>query len=153
MPKYPVPFIMPGVDVADADAAVGDVLNPRTFYSVAPPRKTGVMPTVTLDPALNAYPAGYHAGAASLTAMEAELIPENILLGATIFGVGGTVVPIVEIDMPSIMGALSIASTPDFESFVKPCAAGSSHAEAEVGVDQSHNKNAPIASSYSTSVA
>ncbi len=60
---------------------------------------------------------------------------------------------LVEVDMACIMGALGIASTPDFENFAKQCKVGSSNAEAIVSVDQSHNKDAPIASSYTTSLA
>jgi hypothetical protein len=38
----------PGVDVSDADAAVGDVKTSKTFYSVAPPRKTGTLETTLI---------------------------------------------------------------------------------------------------------
>jgi hypothetical protein len=38
---YPPQGNAAGVDVSDADAAVGEVLAPKTFYSVAAPRKTG----------------------------------------------------------------------------------------------------------------
>jgi len=89
MPYYPVPFVQPGVDIAPADAAVTDVTAPRTFFSVATPIKTGTMPIVALDPALNAYPAGRHLGAASLTAVDADLIAQNIIAGIQIFGVDG----------------------------------------------------------------
>ncbi len=82
--------VVAGTDISDADALVTDVKDPKTFYSVAAPRKTGTMPTVTLDPALNAYPAGYHGGAASLTAIEADLIGLYIAWGIKIFGVIGT---------------------------------------------------------------
>lgn len=80
------------LDVSDADAAIADVKNPKTFYSVTGPRKTGTMATVALNPAANAYPAGYHAGAASLTAVDADLAVGNIKNGVTIFGVLGTYV-------------------------------------------------------------
>ncbi|MDP2873517.1 MAG: hypothetical protein Q8P31_13420 [Bacillota bacterium] len=82
-----------GVNVADADAAVANVLSPKTFYAVAAPKKTGTMPTVALAPASNAYPAGYHAGAASLTAVEPDLVAAKIQTGQTIFGVAGTLSP------------------------------------------------------------
>jgi hypothetical protein len=85
MPVYP----MRGVDISGANATVGNVLAPRTFFSIAPPKKTGTMNTVGLDPALNAYPAGYHAGAASLTAVDTDLIPAAIIYGVQIFGVTG----------------------------------------------------------------
>lgn len=88
MPVYPTR----GVNISDADAAVGEVAAPKTFYSIAPPKKTGTMANVALDPTLNAYPAGYHAGAPSLTAVDADLVPADIRLGTTIFGVVGTMV-------------------------------------------------------------
>ncbi len=77
-------------DIADADALVGQVLNPRTFYSVTGARKTGTMATVALAPGANAYPAGYHVGAASLTAVDGDLAAGNIADSITIFGVLGT---------------------------------------------------------------
>jgi hypothetical protein len=81
---------IPGVDISDANAVLGEVLNPKTFYSVAPPRKTGTMPTVALDPASNAYPAGYHAGdPLGLSHVDTDLHDFNIVYGVTIFGVSG----------------------------------------------------------------
>ena len=64
-------------------------------------------PTVALDPTANAYPRGYHLGAASLTAIDADLIPANIGYGTTIFGVLGTLVQWVY-DM--VMPVLSIVA-------------------------------------------
>jgi hypothetical protein len=81
-----------GVNISDANAAVSEVAAGKTFYSVVVPKKTGTMANVALNPALNAYPAGYHAGAPSLTAVDADLIPSNIKLGKTLFGVVGTMV-------------------------------------------------------------
>lgn len=79
-----------GISVADADALVGEVLSPKTFYSVAAPRKTGIMPTVALAPASSAYPTGYHAGdGGGLPAIDADLAEANIKYGATIFGIAG----------------------------------------------------------------
>lgn len=77
------------LDISDANATVAQVLAPNTFYAVGPPKKTGTMPTVALNPALNSYPAGYHAGAVSLTAVDADLATGNIKSGITIFGVAG----------------------------------------------------------------
>lgn len=99
------------MDVSDADAAVGDVKDPKTFYSVAAPRKTGTMPTVALDPALNAYPAGYHAGAASLTAVDADLAVGNIKSGVTIFGVLGTYTQVATHDIAGIGYTALIANS------------------------------------------
>lgn len=85
--------VVPGVDVSDADALVTDVKDPKTFYSVAAPRKTGTMLTVALADDNPAYPAGYHAGAASLAAVDAHLAVGNIKQGVSIFGFPGTVIP------------------------------------------------------------
>lgn len=80
-----------GVDVSPANAAVSEVLAPKTFFSVAPPIKTGTMPTVALDPASNAYPAGFHAGdPMGLTDVDPDLNSYNILDGIEIFGVHGS---------------------------------------------------------------
>jgi len=82
-----------GIDISDADAVEADVKAPKTFYSIAPPKKTGSMPTVTLDPDLNSYPGGYHAGnVGGLSAVDVDLIASNIKLGTTIFGVPGSLV-------------------------------------------------------------
>lgn len=174
MPRYPVPFIMPGVDVSDADAAIGNVLSPRTFYSVAPPRKTGVMPTVALNPASTAYQQGYHAGnPGGLPAVDVDLIKENILAGKTIFGVGGIVVPKLEVSVPAVFASVDaeaivtvaqsvnknapftsehkeayLDAPADLIKRVAPTLA-SSHAETIVTVAQSTNKNAPIRSDLS----
>ena len=77
-------------DIADADALVGDVKDPKTFYSVTGARKTGTMPTVALAPGSSAYPAGYHAGdVGGLPAIDADLATGNIKSGITIFNVAG----------------------------------------------------------------
>ena len=79
-------------DIADADAAVANVLDPKTFYSVTGARKTGTMPTVALAAGSNAYPAGYHAGnVGGLDAVDADLVTANIKSGITIFDVAGSV--------------------------------------------------------------
>lgn len=79
-----------GIDVSDADALVGDVKDPKTFYSVAPPKKTGTMPTVALAPGSSAYPEGYHAGdGGGLPAIDVDLVTGNIKYGKTIFNVAG----------------------------------------------------------------
>ena len=77
-------------DIADANAILSDVKTGRTFYSVTGARKTGNLATVALAAGANAYPAGYHAGAASLTAVDGDLAAGNIADGITIFGVLGT---------------------------------------------------------------
>ena len=82
-----------GVDISDADSDVGNVMSPKTFYSVAPPRKTGTMPTVAITAANDDYPVGYHAGnVGGLDAIDADLAPGNIKSGVTIFGKLGTFV-------------------------------------------------------------
>ena len=87
------------MDVSDADALVTDVKDPKTFYSVIAPRKTGTMPTVALNPALDEYPAGYHVGAASLHAVDADLAAANIKSGVTIFGILGTLTSVLSEDL------------------------------------------------------
>ena len=85
--------VEPGADVSDADALVTDVKDPKTFYSVAAPIKTGTMPTVAIVAANDNYPAGYHAGnVGGLDAIDAELAEANINKGITIFGKLGTLV-------------------------------------------------------------
>jgi len=80
-----------GVDISGANATVGEVAAPKTFFSVAPPVKTGTMANVALIPTSPAYPAGYHAGnPGGLPAIDPDLNPANILAGIVIFGVTGT---------------------------------------------------------------
>jgi hypothetical protein len=82
---------IPGVDVSDADALVSDVKAPKTFYSIAPPRKLGTMPTVTVVAGSNTYPQGYHAGdALGLKHKEPNLQAAFISAGVNIFGTIGT---------------------------------------------------------------
>jgi len=79
------------MDISDANALVAEVMAGRTFYSVVPPRKTGIMPTVAIVAANDNYPAGYHAGnVGGLDAIDVDLAPANIKSGATIFGKLGT---------------------------------------------------------------
>lgn len=79
-----------GLDISDADAAVGDVKDPKTFYAGAVPKKTGTIPTVALAAGSNAYPAGYHAGVGGgLDAVDTDLVTANIKNGITIFNVVG----------------------------------------------------------------
>ncbi|GAJ14692.1 unnamed protein product, partial [marine sediment metagenome] len=81
-----------GVDVSDANAAVGDVKATKTFYSVAAPRKEGTMPTKNLDPANETVEAGYYA-ATTLSAVDEHLAPANIKKDVNIFGKVGTYEP------------------------------------------------------------
>lgn len=79
-----------GVHIGDSNAAVGEVLSPKTFYATAPPKKTGTMPTVAITNANDNYPAGYHAGdAGGLDAIDLDLASANIKSGVTIFGKAG----------------------------------------------------------------
>jgi len=106
-------------EIGAADAAVTDVKNPRTFFSVTGAIKTGTMPTVALDPVLNEYPAGYHAGAASLTAVDAHLVVGNIKDGVQIFGVTGTLVEGTDIsDANAAVGDVKTGQT--FYSVAEP---------------------------------
>ena len=57
-----------------------------------PPQGTGGA-LVVLNPALNAYPKGRHAGdPGGLSAVDVDLVPANIKWTKTIFGVVGTAV-------------------------------------------------------------
>ncbi len=90
----PVPL-----NVSDANAAVGDVLAPQTFYSVAAPKKTGTMPSkvgsatiftpTTSDQAITQ---GYYGGAVGdgKVSGDANLVAAKIATGVTIFGVAGS---------------------------------------------------------------
>jgi hypothetical protein len=52
-----------------------------------------IIPVVSLDPASNAYPNGYHLGnSGGLSAVDVDLVAAKIKLGMTIFGVTGTMV-------------------------------------------------------------
>lgn len=80
-----------GTDVSDADAGVGDVRTGKTFYSVAPPRKTGTIPEVAIVAGSENVPAGIHT-ATTLSAIDADLAVGNIKSGVVIFGFTGTFV-------------------------------------------------------------
>lgn len=79
-------------DSTDADAAVTDVKDPKTFFAGGGARKTGTMPTRTLDPASENVPAGYYE-ATTLSAVDEHLAPANIKQGVNIFGKVGTLAP------------------------------------------------------------
>jgi hypothetical protein len=89
-----------GTDISDADAAVGDVLASKTFYSVEEPRKTGTMVdrgTVSTDISAKAtevtIAAGKHSGSGVVkiaTAEQNKIIAENIKKDIAILGVTGT---------------------------------------------------------------
>jgi hypothetical protein len=84
-------IIIPGIDISPADALVGDVKAPKTFFSVAAPIKTGTMPTVALVAGSNAYPQGYHVGdALGLKHVDPNLQAAFIAAGVNIFGIIGT---------------------------------------------------------------
>ena len=59
-------------------------------------------PTVSLDPASNAYPEGYHLGdSGGLSAVDTDLVASKIKDGVAIFGVLGTFAPTVTLDPAS----------------------------------------------------
>ena len=74
--------------IAEADVKTGKTFIKRNGGQMT--FSTGTMATVALAAGANSYPAGYHAGEASLTAVDADLAEENIASGVTIFGVAGT---------------------------------------------------------------
>jgi hypothetical protein len=75
-------------DVSDADAQVGEVKEGKTFYAVGGARKTGTLPTKTLNPSSETVEAGWYA-ATTLSAVDADLVAANIKSGITIFGKTG----------------------------------------------------------------
>ena len=84
--------VVEGTDVSDADAVVGEVVEGKFFYAVAPPRKTGTLAEVALAPGSSAYPQGYHVGdGGGLPAIDADLAVGNIKKDVVIFGVTGIV--------------------------------------------------------------
>jgi len=105
-------------DIADADAAVGDVKSPKTFYSVTGGRKTGTMATVAITAVNDDYPAGYHAGnAGGLDAIDTDLAPENIKSGVTIFGKLGTLSATLAEDTKSVTSATQTCTQTTGESY------------------------------------
>ena len=78
-----------GADLSTANAAVGDVVDGKTFFSVAQPRKTGTMAVRTLNFANDTVLAGYYA-ATTLSVVDADLDVVKIKKGITIFGFLGT---------------------------------------------------------------
>jgi hypothetical protein len=77
----------------DATAGTGDVLSGKTFYAGGA-KKTGTMPNrgaVVITPGTQnqAIPAGYHNGQGYVKG-DANLKPENIRQGVSIFGVAGS---------------------------------------------------------------
>ncbi len=112
-------------DIADADAVLADVKNGKTFYSVTGGRKTGNLATVALAAGANAYPAGYHVGAANLTAVDGDLVAGNIANGITIFGVLGTLVAALAEDITG-SGINADVSTTDGGRYINYSVAGSS---------------------------
>jgi len=103
------------IDISDADATVGDVKSPKTFYSMEEPRKTGTMPTVDIVAANDNYPEGYHAGnVGGLDAIDADLAPVNIKKDVNIFGKVGTLEPIAEaqsVTQPTTLDGFVIENT------------------------------------------
>jgi hypothetical protein len=92
-----VPNAQQGTNISDADAAVGNVLTPKTFYATATPKKTGTMPDssygtpVVPSTVQQQIAAGYHSGAGNdAVAGDADLVAGNIKSGVNIFGVDGT---------------------------------------------------------------
>ncbi|HUV45157.1 MAG TPA: hypothetical protein VMW13_10050 [Dehalococcoidales bacterium] len=100
--------------ILTGDAAVGDVLDPKTFYKDDPETKlTGTLATVAIVAANDSYPAGYHVGnVGGLDAIDADLASANIKSGKTIFGKAGaaTVQDIADAD-------LAVAEAPTGKKF------------------------------------
>lgn len=102
----------------DADANSAEVLAAKTFYQGGT-KKTGTMPNqggilITPGTSDQGIPAGYHDGF-GYVAGDANLIPGNVRIGASIFGVAGTFDPSPiksiqygVIDMPASTGSVTI---------------------------------------------
>ncbi len=100
-------------DSTDADAAITDVKDTKTFYAGGGAKKTGTLATVAITNANDDYPAGYHAGNVDgLDAIDTDLASANIKSGATIFGKAGaaTVQDIADAD-------LTVAEAPTGKKF------------------------------------
>lgn len=79
-----------GANITDANAILTDVKAGKTFYSVATPKKTGTLPTVTLALGNNSYPGGYHIGdVLGLSHIDPNLASVNIKYLASILGIDG----------------------------------------------------------------
>lgn len=88
-------IILPGT------AAVGDVLNSKTFSSTAGYLVAGTMPNNATDQAASAIsnsgttlkltaPAGYYPGTVNVTKTDANFLAGNLPSGLTLFGLSGT---------------------------------------------------------------
>lgn len=79
------------VDTSTGDAQAGDLRSGKKAW-VDGSDVTGTMPTRTLSNTTTFVAAGYY-DAADLAAVDADLLPENITFGVTLFGVTGTAPP------------------------------------------------------------
>ena len=87
-----------GVDVSDATAVQSDVLQGKTFYAGDETIKTGTIPskgaeTFTPSTSNQTIAAGQFLSGTQTILGDADLIPENIREGTTIFNVTGTLTP------------------------------------------------------------
>mgnify|MGYP000978328838 FL=1 len=83
----------------DATAGVGDVLAGKTFYQGGV-KRTGTIPskeaaTITPGTANQTIAAGQYLSGAQTILGDPNLVPANILSGKTIFGITGTVKPVI----------------------------------------------------------
>lgn len=131
------------------------------------------IPLHPLNQDKNKYPTGAHPGAVSLTAIEPDLIKENIMAGKRIFGVDGIMVARLELSLPAYIDLNDVETLviPDHTHSI-PAPISSVHydtyiddpahyirrldpaialvdAEAIVVPDHSNNNNAPMTSSFS----
>ncbi|GAI39314.1 unnamed protein product, partial [marine sediment metagenome] len=116
-------FIGPATvqEIGDADAAVGEVLSPRTFFSVTGAIKTGTMGdysaagiTITPSTANQHLPnAGYWLTTdASVKVLgDAQLVTGSIKFGVTIFGVAGHTNVRDSSDATAVAGEVKTGST------------------------------------------
>jgi len=99
----------------DANAATSDVLSGKTFYQGGS-KRTGAMPNqgakiITPSTANQTIVRGYHNGSGYVKG-DSNLVPENIVLGKSIFGVNGTFDKEVTKIQADILAALRLPGLP-----------------------------------------
>jgi hypothetical protein len=110
-----------GGEKPTGDAIAADVLEGKTFSNKDDTDLSGTMPNIgqqDITPSVSDQPIaqGYHNGSGSVTG-DPDLIPENICLGVTIFGVTGsnncwlTVTSAGQVWMDRNLGALQVATS------------------------------------------
>lgn len=118
--------------ILTGDAVVGEVIDGKFFYKDDPlVRLEGTMDTVAIVAANDNYPAGYHVGnVGGLDAIDPDLTGGNIKTGVTIFGKGGTVKAVYDVQSKGYRnqtpsGSISAGGEIDAETQTRTVTAGS----------------------------